>query len=76
MNRMERNFGASGEAKLKYLPGEFRILVHGAYVTCAVTGKKIMLEELKYWNADLQEAYVDAAASLKRHQEVTGNNSK
>jgi hypothetical protein len=70
MNRMERNFGASGEAKLKYNSGDFDMIVHGAYVICAVTGKRIMLEELRYWNADLQEAYVDAATSLKRHKEV------
>ena len=75
MNRMEDNFGAQGEAKLRYMSGEFRIVVHGAYVICAVTGKKIMLEELKYWNADLQEAYIDAEASLKRHQQTAQQNS-
>lgn len=36
----------------------------GSYVLCAVTGEKIPLEMLRYWNADRQEAYKDAAASL------------
>jgi len=35
-----------------------------------VTGRPIPLDELKYWSVDRQEAYVDAAASLKRHQEL------
>lgn len=70
MNRMERDFGAQGEAKLRYRSGDFDILVHGAYVTCAVTGKKIALEELRYWNADLQEAYVDADVSYQRVKEM------
>ena len=29
----------------------------GDYVICAVSGKKISLENLNYWNVDLQEAY-------------------
>ena len=42
----------------------------GAYVRCAVTGREIPLDELKYWSVELQEAYADAATSLKRHQET------
>ena len=38
----------------------------GSYVTCAVTGRRIPLSELRYWSVDRQEAYVDAEASLKR----------
>ena len=37
---------------------------------CAVTGVEIPLDELKYWSVARQEAYVDAAASLKRYQET------
>jgi hypothetical protein len=39
-------------------------------VRCAVTGREIPLDELKYWSVELQEAYADAATSLKRHQET------
>ena len=42
----------------------------GGYVRCAVTGREIPLDELKYWSVELQEAYADAATSLKRHQET------
>ncbi len=54
------------EAKLSYGSSDYLILESGSYVLCAVTGKRIALEDLKYWNDEHQEAYVDAAASLKR----------
>ena len=44
-------------AKLKYLPNNFNVLEAGDYVICAISGKKIMLENLTYWNVDKQEAY-------------------
>ena len=45
------------KAKLRYLPNTFEILEKGDYVECAVSKKKIPLENLHYWNVDLQEAY-------------------
>jgi hypothetical protein len=42
----------------------------GDFVRCAVTGKSIPLDELRYWSVELQEPYVDAAASLKRYRET------
>ena len=44
-------------AKLKYLPNNFEIIENGDHVICAVSGKKIQLEKLTYWNVELQEAY-------------------
>ena len=44
-------------AKLKYLPNNFEIMEQGDHVICAVSSKKIKLEELNYWNVELQEAY-------------------
>lgn len=57
MNRFERNLGFKGEAKLKYLDGEVQVLSPGDFVRCAVTGRTIALDELRYWSVDLQEAY-------------------
>ena len=68
MNRFEGH--GNGEAKIRYLESDFQVLVPGAYVTCAVTGKHIPLDELKYWSWKRQEAYVDAAASMARELEV------
>ena len=53
------------EARIHYMAGTFRLLAHGDYVRCAVTGARIQLEELRYWSVARQEPYVDAAASLE-----------
>jgi hypothetical protein len=39
-------------------------------VVCAVTGLKIPLEQLRYWNAALQEAYAGPAEALQRWRET------
>ena len=44
-------------AKIKYLPNNFQIIEQGDYVECAVSGKRIDLENLTYWNVELQEPY-------------------
>ncbi len=54
------------EAVIKYGTPEFEVISPGAYVTCAVTGKVIPIEHLKYWSVEFQEAYVDAAAANQR----------
>lgn len=56
----------SKEAKIKYLDADFQIQSSGSFVRCAVTDTVIPLDELKYWSVELQEAYVDVDASLKR----------
>ena len=54
-------------AKIKYLPNNFQIVEQGDYVECAVSGKKINLENLTYWNVELQEPYFSyKEASEKR----------
>ncbi len=56
-------------AKLKYLPNNFQVIENGDFVQCAVSGKKINLEDLTYWNVDLQEAYYSyKEASEKREK--------
>ncbi len=57
--------GGGRAAKVRYLPGTFRLLSDGDHVVCAVTGAVIPLRDLHYWSVERQEAYVDAAASLK-----------
>ena len=44
-------------AKLEYLPNNFKVLEQGNHVICAVYGKKIYLDQLTYWNVELQEPY-------------------
>jgi len=52
-------------ARLHYLANGFRVLSPGDHVVCAVTGRRIPLEELKYWSASRQEAYADAQATAQ-----------
>jgi hypothetical protein len=58
-------FKNQGEAKIHFGASDFTIMETGSYVLCAVTGEKIPLEMLRYWNDERQEAYKDAAASLE-----------
>ena len=45
------------KAKLQYKHNSFDIIESGDFVLCAISGKEILLENLNYWNVDLQEAY-------------------
>ena len=54
-------------AKLKYRPNNFEIIENGDHVICAISQKKIPLENLTYWNVEEQEAYFSyIEASIKR----------
>ena len=44
-------------AKIKYLPNNFQVIQDGDHVICAISVKKITLENLTYWNVEDQEAY-------------------
>ena len=45
------------KAKLIFKHNYFEIIEEGDHVLCAISGKKIELQNLNYWNVDLQEAY-------------------
>jgi hypothetical protein len=66
LNRTDRSAPMPGEAEVKYLDGDFRVVRPGAFVRCAVTGVAIPIEELRYWSVDLQEAYATPQAVLQR----------
>jgi hypothetical protein len=72
MNRFERLLGLKGEAKLRYLDGEFQVLTPGDFVRCAVTGEPIALPDLRYWSVDRQEAYANAQISFERQRGARG----
>lgn len=66
MNRYERRPVAATEAELEYGDGEFRVIRPGSFVRCGVTGAPITLEDLRYWNVALQEAYASPQAKMVR----------
>ena len=70
MNRFEKILNLRNEARLEYGGGDFKIVAPGDYVRCAVTDTPIPLEDLRYWNVDLQEAYSSAEVSLQRYLEL------
>ena len=54
-------------AKIKYLPNNFEVIQDGDHVICAVSGNKIPLDKLTYWNVEDQEAYFSyKEAAMKR----------
>ena len=70
MNRIDKLFGLKGEARLRYMHGEYQVLTPGDFVRCAVSGQIVMLNDLRYWNVELQEPYATAESSMKRYIEL------
>ena len=60
-------------AKLKYLPNNFEIIENGDHVICAVSGKKIQLEKLSYWNVELQEPYFSYKEAFIKNESLIKN---
>lgn len=76
MNRFDKLLGHKGEAKVHYLDGEFQLVQPGEYVRCAVTGQRIPLADLRYWNVDRQEAYASAEISFARYTDLRRSGGK
>jgi hypothetical protein len=58
------------KAKIKFKSNNFEIVENGDYVTCSVSGKKIPLNQLTYWNVELQEAYFSPKEAQQRYEEL------
>ena len=58
-------------AKLKYLPNNFKIIENGDHVICAVSGKKISLDNLNYWNVETQEAFFSYKEAHQKRESET-----
>jgi hypothetical protein len=56
------------EAKLKYKQGCFEVIKEGDFVLCAISQKKILLKDLKYWNVNLQEPYFSPVEINKKNK--------
>lgn len=57
---------SGGEARLHYGPSGFRVLRPGQFVTCAMSGVPIPLDELRYWSVEHQEPYASAKLATER----------
>ena len=58
------------KAKLIFKHNFFEVVEEGEYVLCAVSGKEIKLQNLNYWNVDLQEAYFSPKEAQQRYEEI------
>lgn len=67
MNAFDSNLG---QAMVHYGDGDYAVLKPGKFVVCAVSGKKIPLEALRYWSPELQEPYAGPAEALQRWKEL------
>ena len=61
---------SGNKAKLKFNPNNFEVVEEGVYVICAVSGKHIPLNQLIYWNVELQEAYFSSKEAYQRYEEL------
>ena len=64
MNAQDPNL--DGLAQLHYGDGDYVVLKLGRFVICAVTGRQIPLDALRYWSIDLQESYVGPGELIER----------
>ena len=55
-------------AKIEYLPNNFKVIKNGDHVVCSISGKKISLEKLNYWNVELQEPYFSYIEAFKKRE--------
>jgi hypothetical protein len=68
MNAFDR--ALEGRAVVHYGDGDYVVMKAGAFVVCAVSGKPIRIEALRYWNPKLQEAYAGPAEALQRWKQL------
>ena len=54
------------KAKLLFKHNYFEIIDEGDYVSCAISGKEIPLQNLNYWSVDFQEAYFSPKEANER----------
>ena len=59
------------KAKLNYKHNSFDIIEEGNFVVCAVSGKEIHVDQLTYWNVELQEAYYSPIEVNERYKSLS-----
>jgi hypothetical protein len=74
MNAHDKDFAAKHRdiATVRYGDGDLTVVKPGRHVICAVSGKLIALDALRYWNPRLQEAYAGPAEALARWKQLNG----
>ena len=55
-------------AVIRYRSVHIEVREAGTHVICAITGRSIALEDLRYWAVDRQEPYIDAVAATEGYR--------
>ena len=58
------------KAKLHYKHNSFDIIEEGSFVVCAISGKEIPIENLNYWNVELQEPYFSFVEAFQKRETI------
>ena len=58
------------KAKLKFNSYNLEIIENADSVICALSGKHIPINQLTYWNVELQEAYFSPKEAQQRYEEL------
>ena len=58
------------KAKVFFKQNYFEIIEEGDHVLCAISGKQIPLQNLSYWNVELQEAYFSPIEANERYKYI------
>jgi hypothetical protein len=72
MNAYDKDLAGKAQdiAVVRYGDGDLTVVRPGRYVICAVSGKRVSLDALRYWNPRLQEAYAGPAEALARWKQI------
>ncbi|OWK27723.1 DUF2093 domain-containing protein [Sphingomonas dokdonensis] len=52
-------------ARIHYMANGFRVLTPGDHVVCGVSGARIAIEDLRYWDVASQRAFASAALATE-----------
>ena len=57
------------KAKLIFKHNYFEIVEEGDHVLCSISGKEIKLQNLNYWNVELQEPYYSYKEAFQKREQ-------
>ncbi|OWK28972.1 hypothetical protein SPMU_24980 [Sphingomonas mucosissima] len=52
-------------ARIHYMANGFRVLTPGDHVVCGVSGARIAIEDLRYWDVASQRAFASASLAAE-----------
>ena len=63
-------------ATIKYLSNNFKVIEDGDHVICAISAKKLLLNQLTYCKVESQDAYVSYIEAFVINESIIGKIKK